>query len=86
MYARRRTRPGDEPLKRTACAVFYRLLNRLSDRPIPLEGYVGALESAGLLLERLREPAPDDALVAEVPATARLRRIPLYLHFRALKP
>ncbi len=56
------------------------------DRPIPLEGYVGALESAGLLLERLREPAPDDALVAEVPATARLRRIPLYLHFRALKP
>ena len=37
VYARRRTRPGDEPLKRTACAVFYRLLNRLSDRPIPLD-------------------------------------------------
>src|SRR5947208_3399062 len=37
VYARRRTRPGDEPLKRAACAVFYRLLNRLSDRPIPLD-------------------------------------------------
>ena len=37
VYAQRRSRPGDHPLKRGACAVFYRLLNRLSDRPIPLD-------------------------------------------------
>jgi len=37
VYAQRRSRPGDEPLKRLACAIFYRLLNRLSERPIPLD-------------------------------------------------
>jgi len=37
VYAQRRTRPGDEPLKRMACAVFYRLLSSLSDTPIPLD-------------------------------------------------
>jgi SAM-dependent methyltransferase len=56
------------------------------DRPVPLETYARALESAGLLVEALREPAPDDALVADRPLTARLRRIPLVLHLRAVKP
>jgi dolichol-phosphate mannosyltransferase len=38
VYAQRRTRPGDQPLKRLACAVFYRLLSRLSDdKQIPLD-------------------------------------------------
>jgi dolichol-phosphate mannosyltransferase len=37
VYAQRRTRPGDEPLKRLACAVFYRLLSRLSETPVPLD-------------------------------------------------
>jgi polyisoprenyl-phosphate glycosyltransferase len=37
VYAQRRSRPGDHPLKRGACAVFYRLLNRLADHPIPLD-------------------------------------------------
>src|SRR5947208_5121956 len=37
VYAQRRTRPGDEPLKRLACGLFYRLLQRLSDTPIPLD-------------------------------------------------
>jgi dolichol-phosphate mannosyltransferase len=37
VYAQRRSRPGDEPAKRLACAVFYRLLDVLSDTPIPLD-------------------------------------------------
>ena len=37
VYAQRRSRPGDEPVKRLACAIFYRLLGRLSDTPIPLD-------------------------------------------------
>ena len=37
VYAQRRSRPGDEVLKRIACAVFYRVLNRLSEMPIQLD-------------------------------------------------
>jgi polyisoprenyl-phosphate glycosyltransferase len=37
VYAQRRTRSGDPLLKRIACAVFYRLLRRLSETPIPLD-------------------------------------------------
>jgi dolichol-phosphate mannosyltransferase len=37
VYAQRLSRPGDEPLKRLACAIFYRLLSRLSETPIPLD-------------------------------------------------
>jgi SAM-dependent methyltransferase len=55
------------------------------DRPLPLEAYVRALEAAGLLLERVREPVPDDTYVRDAPSAARLRRIPLFLHLRAVK-
>jgi glycosyltransferase involved in cell wall biosynthesis len=37
VYAQRRSRSGDGWLKRVACAVFYRMLSRLSERPIPLD-------------------------------------------------
>lgn len=37
VYAQRRTRSGDAWPKRVACAIFYRLLSRLSERPIPLD-------------------------------------------------
>lgn len=37
VYAQRRSRPGDEVLKRIACAIFYRMLSRLSETPIPLD-------------------------------------------------
>ena len=37
VYAQRRSRLGDHPIKRGACAVFYRLLSHLSDHPIPLD-------------------------------------------------
>jgi hypothetical protein len=56
------------------------------DRPIPLARYAGALEGAGLLLEALREPVPDDAYVRDWPTAVRLRRVPIYLHLRAVKP
>ncbi len=36
-YAQRRTRPGDPLLKRILCALFYRLLARLSDVPTQLD-------------------------------------------------
>lgn len=51
----------------------------------PLEAYTEALANAGLLIERLREPAiPDAALVRA--RSVRWQRIPLFLHLRALKP
>ena len=37
VYAQRRSRPGDHPIKRGACAIFYRILSKLSDHPIPLD-------------------------------------------------
>jgi SAM-dependent methyltransferase len=44
------------------------------DRPIPLSRYAAALEAAGLLIERVREPASTTD-----------PRVPLYLHLRAMK-
>jgi polyisoprenyl-phosphate glycosyltransferase len=37
VYAQRDSRPGDPTIKRVACAIFYRILGRLSDIPIPLD-------------------------------------------------
>lgn len=56
------------------------------DRPIPLSRYTAALERAGLLVDAMREPVPDDAYVSDRPLAGRLRRVPIYLHFRAVKP
>ena len=50
-----------------------------------LEEYARALEDAGLLIERLREPpAPATALAAR-PGYERWRRLPNFLHLRAVK-
>lgn len=54
------------------------------DRPIALSRYAGAFEAAGLLIERIAEPVPSDELRSEL--AERLRRVPLFLHVRALKP
>ena len=51
-----------------------------------LEDYARALEDAGLLVEALREPVPGDAAAARWPRLGRWRRIPMFLHLRALKP
>ncbi len=47
----------------------------------PLEAYFAALESAGLLVERLVE-VPDNT----EPPGDRWQRLPLFLHFNAIKP
>ena len=51
----------------------------------PLEQYIAAFGDAGLLIERLREPAvPDHALRS--PERRQWQRLPLFLHLRMLKP
>jgi SAM-dependent methyltransferase len=56
------------------------------DRPLPLERLFGALEGAGLVVDALREPRPPDELVRSQTLSARRRRVPLFLHVRAVKP
>jgi SAM-dependent methyltransferase len=52
----------------------------------PIEAYSRALESAGLLIEAIRETRAPDAMVAANPGKGRWQRIPLFLHIRAVKP
>jgi SAM-dependent methyltransferase len=51
----------------------------------PLEDYLRAFESAGFLVERLREPVAAEELVASQPSYQRWRRLPLFLQIRAVK-
>jgi hypothetical protein len=51
-----------------------------------LEEYARALEDAGLLIERLREPPAPAAALAARPGFERWQRLPNFLHFRAVKP
>ncbi len=48
----------------------------------PLEDYARALEEAGLLIEAIREPTP----ATTHPDYERWRRVPMFLHVRAVKP
>jgi len=56
------------------------------DRSFPFERLSLALEGAGLAWEAIREPLPSDEFVRAYPTAARRLRIPLLLHFRAVKP
>jgi SAM-dependent methyltransferase len=56
------------------------------DRSLPFERLFRAHEFAGLLVEAVREPRPSAEFVRENPIAARRRRIPLFLHLRAVKP
>ena len=47
-----------------------------------LEDYSRALERAGFLIDIIREPVPD----APTAPLARWRRVPLFLHIRAVRP
>jgi SAM-dependent methyltransferase len=50
----------------------------------PLQVYAAALAEAGLVIERLREPAlPEHAVVN--PVSRRWQRLPIFLHLRACK-
>ncbi len=50
-----------------------------------IEDYVSAIEDAGLLIERMREPRPDEHQAAARPSLERWRRVPLFLFVRATK-
>ena len=50
-----------------------------------LEEYTGALEAAGFLIERLREPAAPPEVVAARESYRRWQRVPMFLHLRAIK-
>ena len=52
----------------------------------PLEDYARAFESAGFLVEALREPPVPAEEVRRDPAEERRRRVPNFLYLRALKP
>jgi SAM-dependent methyltransferase len=71
-YAEERTRGG--------------LTMTFHDTHRPLGAYMGTLERAGLLVEAVREPIPDDDHVAAFPYVERWRRAPVFLLVRALKP
>jgi SAM-dependent methyltransferase len=51
----------------------------------PIAAYVDAVADAGLLVERLHEPAvPEHTITRE--SSRRWQRLPLFLHLRAVKP
>lgn len=50
----------------------------------PLEAYAAALTDAGLLIDRLREPAVPEQALARL-RSRRWQRIPIFLHLRAVK-
>jgi SAM-dependent methyltransferase len=61
------------------------LAMRFVSRHTPLETYVEELSAHGLLVERLREPKlPETGFNSD--HSRRWRRIPLFLHLRAVKP
>jgi hypothetical protein len=73
--------------ERRTDATFERdgLAMRFVSRHTPLETYVEELAGRGLLVERLREPKLPETGFND-PTGVRWRRIPLFLHLRAVKP
>ena len=70
----------DEPFERDGLQMHF------TGWRYPLEAYARALEDAGLLIDRLREPpAPASALTTR-PGYERWQRLPNFLHLRAVKP
>jgi SAM-dependent methyltransferase len=69
----------DETFERAGLIMRFRGLTH------PIEAYARALEDAGLLIDRLREPAQRDAAVASDPAEARWQRLPMFLFIRAVR-
>jgi SAM-dependent methyltransferase len=51
----------------------------------PLQDYAGALEEAGFLIERVREPAVSPEHVAAHPSWKHGQRVPPYLHLRCCR-
>lgn len=51
----------------------------------PLETYIQALATAGLLTETIREVTPPAQVTGQDPDAPRWQRIPMFLHLRAIK-
>jgi SAM-dependent methyltransferase len=66
----------DEPFERDGLQMHF------TGWRYPIEAYARALEDAGLLIDRLREPA---AAGTARPGDERWRRLPNFLHLRAVK-
>jgi len=62
----------------------YRLTFHSEHRPV--EAYSRALEAAGLLTEAIREARVSEEVAERDPEQRRWARIPLFLHFRAVRP
>ena len=69
----------DETFERAGLVMRFRSLMH------PLQSYARALEDAGLLIERLREPAQRDDAVDSDPAERRWQRLPMFLFIKAVK-
>lgn len=74
------TRIFDETFERAGLTMRFRGFTH------SMESYARALETAGLLIERLREPAQRDDIVGSDPSERRWQRLPNFLFIRALKP
>ena len=72
------------PLRYTAERDSVRLTFHSEHRP--LEAYARATQSAGLLIEALREAVPSDQVAERDQKDRRWQRIPMFLHIRAVKP
>jgi SAM-dependent methyltransferase len=72
--------PFDETFERAGLVMRFRGFTH------SIEAYGRALESAGFLIERLREPAQRNDVVASDPVERRWQRLPMFLFIKALKP
>lgn len=72
-------RPFDAPMERDGLRMHFK------GWAYPLESYSKALERNGLQIQAIREPAAPEITVANNPAGARWRRIPVFLMWRAIK-
>ena len=52
---------------------------------VHIEDYLRALEEAGFLIERVREPVPSAEQVTKHPSLGAWRRLPLFLFVKAIK-
>lgn len=73
------TRPVKVPIERNGLAFTF------TGWAYPLEAYMRAFEAAGLLVERLREPASPDRVLPRSPGERRWQRIPNFLYLRCVK-
>ena len=70
----------DQTFERSGLVIRFRSLTH------SIEAYFRALEDAGLVVERLREPRQRDEAVEADPAERRWQRMPNFLFIRARKP